>query len=220
MRNINGHAVKTKGGKKLKYNDYNHPDNWIGGYYELSIEFEASGDDNRLNQALMALQNFKSFNGLWRESQHFKSYSISLPIKLNEDSVNQFYGTISMTDGKTLPSLISLIRVEGESDWLDLSIPQSTLQQFYPCQYPLTKKLNPWLAEVDEILIKLAETIFYQSPFEIAMIGEEISGYKNEEEFTLEDVKKVTSILPITLQNRLGIQGQGKELTNNLRLFS
>jgi hypothetical protein len=204
----------------LNYNEFNNPNNWTGGFYELSIEFNPAGDNKRLNQALIALQNFKLFNGLWKERQDFQSHSISLPINIDEDSVSQFYGTVSMTDGYTLPCLISLIRVEGESDWLDLSIPQATLEQFYPYKYPLTKKINPWLAKVDEILISIAETIFNHSPFELAMIGEEISGYKNQEEITLEDVKKITSILPIRLQKRLGIQGQGKELTNQLRLFS
>jgi hypothetical protein len=204
----------------LNYNEFNNPNNWIGGFYELSIECHPAGDNKRINQALIALQNFKLFNGLWKERQDFQSHSISLPINIDEDSVRQFYGTVSMTDGNTLPCLISVIRVEGESDWLDVSIPQVTLEQLYPYKYPLTKELNPWLAKVDEIFIRIAETIFNHSPFEIAMIGEEISGYKNQEEITFEDVEKITSILPIRLQKRLGIQEKGKELTSQLRLFS
>lgn len=212
--------MTRRGEKRLNYSDFNNPTNWIGGFYELSIEFNPAGNNKRLNRAFIALQSLKLFNGLWKERQDFHTNSISLPINIDDCSVSQFYGTVSMSDGNTLPCLISVIRVEGESDWLDVSIPQATLEQFYPYKYPLTKELNPWLAKVDEIFIRIAETIFNNSPFELAMIGEEISGYKNQEEITFEDVEKITSILPIHLQKRLGIQEKGKELTSQLRLFS
>lgn len=204
----------------LNYKEFTNPDNWIGGFYELSIEFHPVGDNNRLNQALIALENIGFFNGLWQERQDFQSDSISLPINIDDDSVNQFYGTLNLSDGNTLPSLISVIRIEDESDWLDISIPQATLEQLYPYEYPLTKELNPWLAKIDEIYIRIAETIYNNSPFELAMIGEEISGYTNQEEITLEDSEKITCILPIGLQKRLGIQEKGKELLKQLRLFS
>ncbi|UTI42237.1 hypothetical protein [Niallia sp. RD1] len=203
----------------MNYNEFTNPDNWIGGFYELSIEFHPVGDNNRLNQALIALENIGFFNGLWQERQDFLSDSISLPINIDDDSVNQFYGTLNLTDGNTLPSLISVIRIEGESDWLDISIPQATLEQLYPYEYPLTKELNPWLAKIDEIYIRIAETIYNNSPFELAMIGEEISGYTNQEEITKEDSEKITFILPIRLQKRLGIQDKGEELSKQLRLF-
>lgn len=210
---------RNKGrGERLNDNEFNKPKNWTGGFYELSIEFD-SADNKGLNQALIALKNFKLFNGFWKDRQDFGSHSITLPITFDEGSVHQLYGMVSLFGGHTLPCLISLIKVQGESDWVDLSIPQATLEQFYSYKYPLTKKLNPWLAKVDEIFIKIAETIFNHSPFALAMIGEEISGYKNQAEITLEDVKEITSILPIRVQKRLGIQGQGKELTNQLRLF-
>ncbi|MGV3464991.1 MAG: hypothetical protein ACO1OT_06840 [Heyndrickxia sp.] len=107
-----------------------------------------------------------------------------------------------MIDGYTLPNLISLIRVESESDWPDLSIPQTTFEQYYPFKYLLIKEINPWLAKINEVLIRIAETIYKHSLFELAMKGEEISGDKKQEEITFEDVKGITSILPIPRQGR------------------
>ena len=52
------------------------------------------------------------------------------------------------------------------------------------------------------------------------MIGEEISGYTNQEEITLEDLGKITCILPNQLQKKLYIQGEGNKLSKQLRLFS
>ena len=204
----------------LNYKEFTNPDNWIGGFYELSIEFHPVGDNNRLNQALITLQHSGFFNGLWQERQDFQSDSISLPLNMGDDSVNQFYGAINLSDGNTLPCLISVIRMEDESDWLDISIPQASLELFYSYEYPLTKELDPWLANIDEIFIRITETIYNYSPFELAKIGEEISGYTNQEEITIEDTEKITCILPIILQKRLGMQENGEKLLEQLRLFS
>lgn len=39
----------------MKYEDYNTPDNWIGGFYGLSIEYHPAGDRKRLNEALTTI---------------------------------------------------------------------------------------------------------------------------------------------------------------------
>lgn len=205
---------------RLQYSEYNNPNNWIGGFYELSIEFYPVGDNERLNQALIGLQSFKSFKGMWKERQDFQGDSISLPINIDDDSVIKFYGALIMNDGNTLPCLISITRIDGGSDWLDISIPQASFEKFYPYEYPLTKELNPWLVKVDEIFISLAETIFHHSPFELAMIGDEISGSTNQGQISFDDVGKIICILPTHLQKRLGVKEKGKELTNQLKLFS
>lgn len=199
--------------------EFKNPDRWIGGFYELSIEFHPFEDNKRLNQALIAIQNLDFFNGLWKERRDFQSNSISLPIKIDDGSVNHFYGTFNLSDGNTVPCLLSIIRIEGESDWIDISIPQAILEQFYSYKYPLTHELNPWLAKIDETFITIAETIYNDTHFELAMIGEEISGITNQKEMTLEDIEKITCILPVYLQKRLGIEGKGETLSKQLRLF-
>ena len=110
----------------------------------------------------------------------------------------------------------------GESDWLDISIPQAAFEKFFPCQYPLTTELNPWLKKINEVYARLAETIYRKSPFDFAMIGEEISGETNQEEITLgvmQNKPYMTCILPSPLSDRLGLQGKGTALSNQLRIF-
>lgn len=75
------------------------------------------------------------------------------------------------------------------------------------------------MAKIDEIFITIAETIYNDTHFELAMIGEEISGITNQKEMTLEDIEKITCILPVHLQKRLGIEGKGETLSKQLRLF-
>ncbi|MGP7817644.1 hypothetical protein [Niallia sp. 01092] len=203
----------------MEYDYYINPENWIGGFYELSIEYHPFGDDKRINEALNALCKSDFFNGMWGEKKDYEKHSISLPINIEDESVDQFYGFLYLSEENELPCMICVIRVSGESDWLDISIPQASFGKKYPYQYPLTKELNPWLNEVNEMYIKLAEIIFQNSPFDFTMIGEEISGYTNQKDITVEDVKNITCILPTQLQNKLGLHGKGKELSNQLRMF-
>lgn len=203
----------------MKFSEFIDLDNWIGGFYEISIEFHPAGNDKRLNDALTSLVKSKVINGIWKERENYQKNPVSLPIDIEEDSVNQYYGTLPISDGNTLPCIITIVRIDCESDWLDISIPQAAFEKAYPYKYPLTENLNPWLNGVDETFIKLAETIYNQSPFDLAMIGEEISGYTNTETITTEILEKSIIILPIGLQKRLKTQEKGEKLSNELTLF-
>ncbi|MFF3099440.1 hypothetical protein [Viridibacillus arvi] len=203
----------------MEYDYYNNPETWIGGFYELSMEYFPSGDSKRLNIALEALCKNALVKGLWKEKGDYPNQSISLPIHIENQNNSQFYGTLSLSNGIELPCVIFVTRIENESEWLDITIPQASFEKIFPYKYPLTYELNPWLNKIDEIYTGLAETIFANSPFDLAMIGEEITGYTNQEEITVKIVKNFTCILPNHLQRQLGLEGEGKELSNKLRMF-
>ncbi|MFE4894784.1 hypothetical protein [Peribacillus butanolivorans] len=48
----------------MKHSEFITPDNWIGGFYELSIEFHPVGNDRRLNDALTSLVKSKVIYGI------------------------------------------------------------------------------------------------------------------------------------------------------------
>ncbi|KZZ85762.1 hypothetical protein [Bacillus sp. SJS] len=139
---------------------------------------------------------------------------------MKNKSVFLYYGILHIPDRNILPCVITINRIDGESDWLDISIPQAAFKMSYLYKYPLTKKLNPWLNSVEETFIKLAETIYNDSPFDLAIIGEEVSGDANQETVTLDHLESASFILPIALQKRLKTQEKGKVLSNNLTLFN
>lgn len=208
----------------MDYDFYNNPDNWIDGFYELSIEYHPFGNDKRMNEALAALEESLYFSGFWKEKKDFRKHSISLPITIEEESVKSFYGTIFLLNSteEELPCLVTIVRVNGESDWLDISIPLAAVEKFFPCHYPLTTDLNPWLKKINEVYAKIAETIYRKSFFDFAMIGDEISGEANQEEITIglmQNKPYMTCILPSPLADRLGLQGKGTVLSNSLRKF-
>ncbi len=190
---------------------YSNRDDWNGGFYELSIEYHPFGNDQRINEALTALH----------ECSYIKSKSMSLPVQIEEGSVHTFYGSLSLSNSKgdELPIMITVVRVNGESDWLDIAIPQAAFEKKFRYKYPLTTELNPWLVKMNEVYVQLAETIYRNSPFDLAMIGEEISGCTNQADITYEVMQNLTCILPNQLIERLGLRGKGRELSNQLKLF-
>ncbi|MCH4825890.1 hypothetical protein [Planococcus halocryophilus] len=129
---------------KWDYDFYNNPDSWIAGFYELSIEYHLAGNDKRLNDALVALTENHYFKGLWKGKRGFQKPPVSLPIAFEEVSVRSFYGTISLlySTKKELPCLETITRINGKSDWLDISIPQAALEKAFPYRYPLTTDKN------------------------------------------------------------------------------
>ncbi|ODG93396.1 MULTISPECIES: hypothetical protein [Bacillaceae] len=205
----------------MNYNDFNNEELWYGGYYELSIEYNPYGDNKKLNKALVALYKCDNFNGMWKERKDFQNYyeTISLPINLEDASVDQFYGTVTDSKSNIFPCLISIIRIEGESDWIDISIPLVIFEEIFNCNYPLIKESNLWLNDIDKMFTTITELIYSHSPFDLAMIGEEVSGRTNQKEITLVDINKITCILPNQLQSKLGLYNQGVKLTNDLRKF-
>ncbi|MES9685812.1 hypothetical protein ABWK22_23485 [Gottfriedia acidiceleris] len=206
----------------MNYNDFNNEEIWYGGHYELSIEYNPSGDNKKLNKALATLYKCDIFNGMWKDRKDFLNHyhTVTLPINFEEDgSVDQFYGAVTDSKGNIFPCLISIIRIVGESDWIDISIPLVIFEKNFNCNYPLIKETNLWLKDIDRMFTTITELIFSHSPFDLAMIGEEISGRTNQKGITLEDINNITCILPIQLQSKLGLHDIGVKLLNELRKF-
>lgn len=208
----------------MDYDFYTNPESWTDGFYELSIEYHPFRDGQRVNEALSALEKSRFFTGFWEEKKDYQKRSISLPIHIEEESIKSYYGTLILFEStnEELPCMISVIRIEGESDWLDISIPQAAFEKVFSCRYPLTTELNPWLEEINDVFARLAEAIYLKSPFDFAMVGDEISGEANQEELTLELMKNktyMTCILPTPLLDRLRLNEKGIALSNGLRKF-
>lgn len=201
------------------FNDFTNPESWTGSFYELSIEFHKVGNNKRLNDALVALQNHNSFQGIWKEREMYQKQTLDLPIEIEVDSVTNYYGMLDVTKDISLPCQIILISTEGESDWLDIAIPSVVFEKTFALEYPLIKELNPWIASIDETFIKLAEVIYAHSAFNLALIGEEVSGMISQQEITLERMDGLTTILPLELQKRLRIEGIGQQLSDSLRVY-
>ena len=205
----------------MNHSFYNNPDTWSGGYYEISLEYNSSDHDNHINKALKGLCKEGVFKGLWADKFDFQTAFVQLPLLFKNDSVTQLYGVVSLSRNEQLhlPCSITIIRVDGDNDSIVISIPQGAFEQLFSYQYPLTVEFNPWLKDINELFVQIAISIYEHSPFDLALIGEEISGYTNIEQATIETLQRVISIVPLLLQKKLGIEGEGHKLSSALKIF-
>jgi hypothetical protein len=187
----------------IQRSDYVRDENWLGSYYELSLELGPCGDDELASSALQALWQFPRLAGPWDEREGLGG-SASERAFGGPDSNTSFYGVLTLPDGSALGCLAFLIRVPDESDWLTLSIPTSMLELRYAVSYPLDSATNPWLRNVDGCFVELAASIYRRAPFRLGHLGEECGGFRTAAELSVQDCEIGGLVAPLQLWKRLG----------------
>ncbi len=197
----------------MKRSEYLREENWHGTHYELCFELGPTGDDALAIRALRGLWHFPQLRGPWAERSGFGSEVDEGVLTLAPASL---YGCLRV-DGETELGCNSyLIRVEGESDWLDLSIPVGMLELRFSVSDPLEINTNPWLGTLDSLLASIASHLFEKAPFRLAILGEEVSGIRSADELTAEDCELGGFIMPDALWYRLQPRRTPERLSKDL----
>jgi hypothetical protein len=154
---------------------YRNLDNWHGSYLEVSIELD-SLDDQRLQDAFAAAWSSTYLAGPLEPPR------LGVPLWLpgeplgDDDAYVWTYGTLALPGVEDRVGCeIHAIR-DPECDWLNVSIPTGMLDRAYPVKYPLLSAANPWIAEVKRRLAVIADGVNASVPFDLAIVGEEVSG--------------------------------------------
>ncbi|KMK75888.1 hypothetical protein [Alkalihalobacillus pseudalcaliphilus] len=191
-------------------------DIWIGGYYELTIEFQQGLSEGQMLVMSTIVKQEPAFVGFYKERADL--YVEAAPLLHELTAHKSLYGMIQLARGQQLPCVVEVLKVAGEADYLHIAIPQGSLEDQFPYQYPLSKKSNSWLAVIDEWFIVLAKAIYEEIPFEGALIGEEVSGLQVEE-VTVEHLAYMSWIVPFEKGKQVVSWGQGQELTKDLMIY-
>lgn len=96
--------------------------------------------------------------------------------------------------GHMLPGLLEGF-YDGQADWLVVSVPVSAVETAFPVHFPepppteeewslgvdasrveLDVDQNPWMRRMEAVLADVADSVAATVPFELALIGEEVSG--------------------------------------------
>ncbi|HVS20163.1 MAG TPA: hypothetical protein VMT18_16285, partial [Planctomycetota bacterium] len=182
--------------------DYLRDENWLGSYYELSLDLGPCGDDELASIALQALWQSPRLAGPWEGREGFGGPASKMAFG-GPGTNTTFHGALTMPDGSELGCRAYLIRVADESDWLNLSIPTSMLELRYPVTYPLDSTTNPWLRTADSCFVELATSIYRRAPFRLGLLGEECGGFRTAAELSIRDCEVGGLLVPLRLWNRL-----------------
>jgi len=179
-------------------------DNWLGSYYELSLELGPTGDDARLISALRSLWSQPQLHGSWTVRDCFGQSSS--PLLVVDGFVAPRYGTINLSDGHQLGCVSHTVREYEGSDWLDLCIPTGMLELAYDVKYPLEYASNSWMRKLDRLLVALGSSLFLSHPFRLGLIGEEASGFTHADSVSAADCTYGPLLLPQSLWQGLDIE--------------
>jgi hypothetical protein len=202
---------------RTQYLDRN---NWLGPCYELAIEYYPGGNDARLLNALNAAWNERSLDGPWLSPDGFLGTD-RMPETLDDTAT--LYGLLTLADGKTVGCRTNTHRerdVQDGSDWLEFSVPIAMLNVVYPMQLPLTHLQNHWLDCVDDALVKIGQLVYESYPFNLALVGEEVTGQKHEQSLFASDMKRGSYLFPPILFERIRPSRPSEVLPGGLRWFS
>lgn len=179
---------------------YLDDNNWLGSLYEVSLELGPTGDDALAHRALTRLWRNPALQGPWQDRSSFMEEADEL--RVSEDQV-RMYGVLRVNEDISLGCMSHLVRIAGEYDWLDLSIPTGMLGVTFDVSYPLDLATNPWMSTLDKCLAEIAGDIFTVVPFRLALLGEEASGACTAAELTSEQCELGGYLVPDRLWSTL-----------------
>lgn len=197
----------------MERSEFTREENWHGSFYELCLELGPVGDDALATRALEVLWRQPELHGPWLARSDYDAAAV--PIVPSVHQAN-YYGWLTLPDGKNVGCASYLIRIEGESDWLDLSIPTGMLELRYPLTYPLDSSDNPWQVQVDGLFARIAGAIYKEAPFQLGLIGEEASGANSAANLTKEDCERGGLLVPSPLWQKLAPNRETSMVTNDL----
>jgi hypothetical protein len=195
--------------------DYLRDENWSGGFYELAIEYYPKGNDSSLLRAMTVVWNKPSVVGPWKDRETF----MLQPSSIGKPYPNTLYGLLTLSNGHDAGCQMFTIREDAAtgSDWLILGIPMGMLERVFHIVYPPadvspSPENNAWMQELDRVLLELALTIYKTSPFNLAIIGHEVSGEAYQNGLTAEVFDVVSQyasfVLPFDVGQSLNREGE------------
>ena len=152
---------------------------WFGGFYELAIELGEPSDE-RLFEALKVLWQHSSLHGCYLDND--VEPDKQKRIEPSPELINRMhlYGLAQLPDGKKVACGSCIIREDDGSDWLDFYLPTGALGKAYDIGgYPFDAAgfaHRDWQVPVDEWLKDIGTHIFSVVPFNLGLIGFEVSG--------------------------------------------
>lgn len=183
------------------------PDSWLGSYMELAIEVSRAADDERLRGALGALVRAPGLRGVWSSRAslgHERGALDSERAALASGPVG--YGVLRLDEQREVVCVLCLVRERCGSDWLCLCLPTGALGRVHALTYPLSRSANPWMTRVEGRLETIGRHVHRAAPFELALIGEEVSGAAHAARLSCARLVGMTCLLPEALVTQLGLE--------------
>ncbi|ANZ43495.1 hypothetical protein BBK82_42540 [Lentzea guizhouensis] len=159
---------------------FTDPENWTGGFYELSLEI-GDRDDERLQGALTALWRAAGITGCSGSRDREPADQDAVPVTVASlEEFGHLHGTArTPLSGPVVCGCFSTRFDDGE-DWLTLYLPLGALAKAdrrigaFPFGSDGATRSLAWRAALDTWLAGVADEVFRQAGFRLGLIGFEV----------------------------------------------
>lgn len=166
--------------------DFLDDENWHGGYYELAIKLgprTAAEATERVLGTLATIWDQSSLDGCYRDRWTAQAEQERIPPAPTDlDHPESFNGVAELPGGRRVVCVSHVVRedVDDGHDWVDLCLPLGALSRAdrRVGAYPFGDETSSraWREPIDHWFIRIAEAVAAEHPFQLALIGHEVSG--------------------------------------------
>ncbi|HEX2094038.1 MAG TPA: hypothetical protein VHG28_16670 [Longimicrobiaceae bacterium] len=194
--------------------DFSSEEQWRGSYYELAVELSPP-DDACLRRALEVLWSDPHLEGPWSGRAEVGRAPVARPVLAGDPL--PLYGRLTLPHGERVGCLSWTVREEEGSDWLDLCVPTGMLVSL-GLRHPLNLGSDPLLLQLDALFLRVAERLHAAVPFDLALVGEEVSGQVSAAWLTPAWLERYGGcLLSASLWERLAPRVPARQLGSGLR---
>jgi hypothetical protein len=158
---------------------------WIGGFYELALEFGAESAD-MLPPALEALWATPGLQGCYlrRDLEPAEQARVA-PSLAAQEANGHLYGVATLPSGQQVACGTVLIKESDGTAWLDFYLPLGALATAWEVGgYPFDNDpaSQRWREPLERWLAGIGQAVFSRAPFRLGLIGFEVSGSVTSQE--------------------------------------
>ena len=151
---------------------------WHGSHYELSMAYPWLSHQERLSLLQYAWSDVNLLGVVESPEQFGQPWHD--PATVDPADASHCYGYIRLADGHLI-GCGSYFTSWENATWFTLYIPLGHLDQIFPVHYPLEDEDEQWISIVDASLAAIGAQIHRQMAFQVAALGEEVSGFPIQE---------------------------------------
>jgi hypothetical protein len=199
--------------------DFADKENWLGSHYELYIDYPLATDEAYLVKAMHAVWAMPSLHGPYvgPYNGHGEAlHPVTLPEMLDPVEATHMYGVLELPEGTFVGCCLIASRTDS-GKWFGFYIPAGMLALVYQLDYTFQLESNPWMEEIDQALLDIAQEIYVAAPFALAAIGEEAFVGPSGADLTVDKLDKGTYILSPSLFEKLRPPSEWVVLRTGLR---
>jgi hypothetical protein len=170
---------------------FTSPDTWVGGFYGLAIEVGQRNDD-RLLTALKAVWSYPDLIGGYLHDDLEPHLQEQVVPQIKHIESGKLRGIARLPNLSNVACVTGQVREDSGIDWLGFYVPMGALGNAYPVGgFPFAgsdREDTTWRIPLDQWLSDIGRHVFQHVPFDLALIGHEVSGDTYAEEIVSEGI--------------------------------